>query len=302
MSIKNVPDSPLPKPTLKRKADEGTENEEIENPHKKKKLSEDEPSSVITEGAFKGLPSPFQIKGNKGVLPYIACNEKGQETTLAALTPSTIPADNRVHLGFSIWFNFDLMAVSKPSYGILCDIDDNVMDIYKGIAQAVKKSSNRQEFVSTFRAFLEASSDQLFGLPPEEIPKLFDIDAELIRPGSWLSSEASFQVIKNLSTKDRLLFLNVNITDKQAFTQLKTWLDTNHLELDILYVSNIIDWLQSALPKQSYLLNLKMISTPHTRFIQASTPIRRKSKTSQPKQEPVQHLTKGVDTMALPSH
>jgi hypothetical protein len=298
MSVEGAPESPpQQKPNLKRKADE-----ELEKAGKKQKPSEAEPSDVIAEGTFKGLPHPFQTRGNRSALPYIGCNEKGQETTLAALTPSTVSAENRVHLGFSVWFNFDVMAISQPSYGILCDMDDNVMDIYKGIAEALNKSSNRLEFVSNFKAFLEASSDKLFGLPPEEMSKLFDIDAELIRPGSWLSSEASFQVIKNLSTKGRLLFLNVDITDKEAFTQLKTWLDTNHLELDTLYASNIIDWLKTELSKQSYLLNLKMVSTLNTRFIQAHTPTPRKSKKPQPKQEPVQHLTKGVDTMALPSH
>ncbi|HEX2579107.1 MAG TPA: hypothetical protein VHK67_01725 [Rhabdochlamydiaceae bacterium] len=296
MSIKGVPEFPLPKPDLKRKA------KEVETEGKRRKTSEDNPSGVITEGCFKGLPSPFQITGAKNLMPYIGCNERGQETTLAALTPSTVSAENRVHLGFSVWFNFDLMAVSKPSYGIICDVDDNVMDIYKGIAGALEKSSNRGEFVTYFRQFLEASSEHLYALPPEEMSKLFDIDAELIRPGSWLSSEASFQVIKNLATKSRLLFLNVNITDKQAFIQLKTWLDTNHLELDILYASNIIDWLKDELSQQSYLLNLKMVSTSNTRFIQASTPTPRKSRTRQPKQEPVQSITKGVDTMTLPGH
>src|SRR5690242_924086 len=110
MSIDSVPESP--KPNLKRKADE-----ELEKAGKRQKSSEAEPSDVIAEGPFKGLPTPFQTTGNKSPFPYIGCNEKGQEATLATLTPSTVPAENRVHLGFSVWFNFDLMAISQPSYG-----------------------------------------------------------------------------------------------------------------------------------------------------------------------------------------
>ncbi|HEY5236704.1 MAG TPA: hypothetical protein VIJ14_11040 [Rhabdochlamydiaceae bacterium] len=292
MTIKGTPDSPLPKPQSKRPPDES-----LEKSGTTKKQSQDEQQgALITDGPFKGLPQPFQKKHHEGLLPYIVCNEKGQETTLAALSsnPSTIDPKRRVHIGFSGWFNLDLMAVTHPAYGILCDYDNKMMDIYRGIGESLNKSANRREFVSNFEMFINENSQQLFSLPPAEIPKLFNIRNELQRPGSWLASEASFQVIKNLSTSGRLIFLNVDITDKQAFIQLKSWLDESHLELDTLYTSNIIDWLQGELPQQSYILNLKMVSTPNTRFIEARSIIPQKSKFAQPKQEPIQHVFKGV--------
>lgn len=299
MSIQGTPDPSLPNPSVQGKQDETLE--ELSN---RKKQSQDQSQDEwIAEGPFKGLPLPLQKKRYESLLPYIGCNEKGQETTLAALSTdsSTIDPEQRVHVGFSAWFNLDLMAVTQPAYGILCDYDNKMMDIYRGIEGSLDKSDNRYEFMNHFRVFLEQNSESLFGLPPEEVTHFFNIQAEPKRPGSWLASEASFQVIKNLSVKGHLLFLNVDITNKQPFIQLKSWLDKNHLELDTLYTSNIIDWLKTELPQQSYLLNLKMVSTPNTRFIQAFAPVPKKSKKPPPKQEPVQHLVKGVDNIKLPN-
>lgn len=298
MSIKGTPDPFLPKPQIKRPHDE-----ELEKPGVIKKQSQDEQQGKLIEhGPFKGLPLPLQKKEHENLLPYVGCNEMGQEATLAALasSASTISPDRRVHIGFSVWFNFDLMVITQPSYGILCDYDNKVMDIYHGIGESLNKSNNRREFATQFEMFLNQNSDRLFGLPPGEIPKLFSIQAELARPGSWLTSEASFQIIKNLAERGRLLFLNVDITDKEVFTQLKSWLDNNQLELDTLYASNIVDWIKDALQQQCYILNLKMVSTPNTRFIQAFAKIPKKSRQPQPKHEPIQYLVQGVQNMELP--
>ncbi len=266
-----------------------------------KKSKKDPNEGLIETGPFKGLPVPFQKKDHESLMPYIGCNEKEQAATLAALAtnPSKTDPQKRVHIGFAVWFNLDIMALTKPAYGILCDYDNKVMDVYQGIGESLKKSGNRREFATNFEMFLNQNSERLFSLPPAEIIKLFNIQQELTRPGSWLASEESFQTIKNLSQRGCLLFLNVNILDKQSFLGFKSWLDTNHLELDTLYTSNIIDWLQDGLQRQSYLLNLQTISSPNTRFVEAISIIPTRSKKPQPKQEPIQHIYQGIKAQEL---
>jgi hypothetical protein len=258
---------------------------------------------ILEIGPFKGLPIPFQKKHYESSLPYISCNEKGQEATLRALTenPPTIAPERRVHIGFSVWFNLDLMAVTKPSYAILCDFDNKIMTIYQGISDCLAHSTQRREFVNNFGMFLNQNSEDLLGLPSEEVSKMFNILDELNRTGSWLASEESFQVIKKLSQQGHILFLNLDITDTQgAFVGIKKWLDVNHFELDTLYASNIIDWLKDALKQQAYILNMKTVSTENTRFIQAYAPPPTRSKGPKPKHEPTQYIVKGIDNMKLP--
>ena len=70
-------------------------------------------------------------------MPYIGCNEEKQADMLVLLKgTSPIAAERRVHLGFSVWFNLDLMSVTKPAHGIICDINDYVIDVYSGYKNA----------------------------------------------------------------------------------------------------------------------------------------------------------------------
>ncbi len=224
---------------------------------------------------FAGLPEPLQKTGCRSCQPYIGCNEENQSGMLQlAAVNSRIGPENRVHLGFSVWFNFDLMSVTKPAFGIICDVDDHVIDIYSGIQQCILESPDALTFVDKFRNFLIENAESFFaGLPPGEIKKLFDIDAELVRPGSWLQTPEKFQAIKALHEDGRIRYLNLDITDKNGvFTGIATWMSSNKLELDTLYTSNIIEWLQSETPRTSYLKNLQGICSVNTRFMQAYKP------------------------------
>ncbi len=87
--------------------------------------------------AAADLPAPLQKTGQKS-MPYIGCNEEKQADMLVLLKgTSPIAAERRVHLGFSVWFNLDLMSVTKPAHGIICDINDNVIDVYSGIQECL---------------------------------------------------------------------------------------------------------------------------------------------------------------------
>ena len=208
-------------------------------------------------------------------MPYIGCNEEKQAEMLGLLTGSSqIAPDRRVHLGFSVWFNLDLMSVTKPAYGIICDINDYVIDIYSGIQECLAESDDALTFVNNFRDFLiENSEDFFYGLPGDEIKKLFDIDAELVRPGSWLQSPEKFHVIKSLHVNGRIRYLNLNIADETGiFDQIGSWMQSNNLELDTLYASNIVEWLKSSPLHAAYVKNLQRVSSNSTRFMQAYIP------------------------------
>ena len=128
--------------------------------------------------------------------------------------------------------------------------------------------------MNNFRNFLIENSEDFFGgLPIDDIKKLFDIDAELVRPGSWLQSPEKFQAIKSLHENGRIRYLNLNIADQTGtFEQISNWMRSNNLELDTLYASNIIEWLVTPELRASYVKNLQAVSSNTTRFMQAYKP------------------------------
>ncbi|HEY5260002.1 MAG TPA: hypothetical protein VIJ46_05070 [Rhabdochlamydiaceae bacterium] len=240
---------------------------------KRAKVENHEDAAAPLAGGTE-LPAPLQKTGHKS-MPYLGCNEEKQADMLGLLTEtSQIAPDRRVHLGFSVWFNLDLMSVTKPAYGIICDINDCVIDIYSGIQKCLAMSDDALTFVNNFRSFLIENSEDFFaGLPGDEIKKLFDIDAELVRPGSWLQSPEKFHVIKSLHENGRIRYLNLNIADETGiFDQIGSWMQRNNLELDTLYASNIVEWLKSPALRASYVKNLQRVSSNNTRFMQAYIP------------------------------
>ena len=257
-------------------------------PEKKHPLNE--------SGSFKGLPAALQ-KGNYfSQTVYVGCNELQQTETLhyLMLTPSSIPQERRVHLGFSIWFNFDLISITKPAYTIICDYDTKAIDIFEAIGKGLVHCEDRVSFAEYFTKFLSDNSNHLFSLEPTEVHKIFNVRNELERSDSWLYKEERFQFVRELHLKGHTLFLNLDITDEEGvFNQIQHWMEENRLILDTLYASNIIEWLHTDHKKQVYLKNLKMVSSDKTRFIQAYKPQDKKG-------EPVQFIGFGIDSIKIP--
>lgn len=283
-------------PTKRHLPEPSEQDKTVLSPKKSQKETPKETEIILTAGSFKGLPVPFQKSDYQSSMPYISCNEEGQDAALAFIKthPSSIPPGKRVHLGFAIWFNFDLIGCTKPAYAILCDIDNHVIDVYKAMSEGLTVSPNRFKFIEYFREYLLNNSEKLFGLNSlSEMEKIFKIENEINRSGSWLSSEQTYQAVKQLHQKGNILFLKLNITDdRTVFIQIAKWMNENKLELDTLYVANIIEWIPQKLKQQAYLENLRTIASANTRFIQAHK--------IENKGSPVQFCSIGANSIQVP--
>ncbi len=245
------------------------------------------------DGLFKGLPLPLQRGTYTSSFPYVNCNEEGQDLIFKQLQESKIAPERRLLIGFSVWFNYDLIAQTQPAAAIIADIDNSVLDIFKAVSDCLAKSPSRVDFVNNFKQYLELNCKTLFNLTSSnDVHSLFDISRELTRENSWLSKEQYFQKVKKLHADEKVLYLNLDITDRTKFRTISSWIQTNDYEVDTLYASNIVEWLQNPLKEQSYLLNLQMIASENTRFIQAAKPFQTGS--------PVQKLEIGRDNIDLP--
>src|SRR5690348_7606108 len=99
-----------------------------------------------------------------GQAPYILCNEAQQPETLVKLkemaelsssSSSSEPA--KLHLGFSVWFNLDLLAATPADYAIILDIDPKANIIYQHIQAALIATDTRTAFIQVFLTKLEKS-------------------------------------------------------------------------------------------------------------------------------------------------
>jgi len=258
---------------------------------------------TIDVGSFKGIqdlrPSQGDMDKDDFVETnfYLICNEVEQEKTLAALAPA-VPSDHSVHLGFSMNFNFDLIAKRSPYYAIIADIAPQMLRCYHDLTHCILKSPNRQEFVRNFDSFLQENAEYYFGLANgQDISILCNLREEMNRPGSWLSTDEGFFNVKKIHEEGRVLYLKLNLTDSEgAFESIDQWLTINKLTLDTVYLSNIPEWLHPSNESPSpsalrYLDNICKIIAPTTYVIDAYKCDKRLNR------YPVQRLSKGTVTL-----
>ncbi len=199
-------------------------------------LSQNLTTTGQNQRPFDGFPSLIAENAHPSGVPYLLCNEQGQDETLSALPNGTIQDPNAVHLGFSVWFNLDLIAQTKPSRAIICDIDSYVIELYKAIEKALRECNTELEFAEEMNRYI---SDKPF--------TRIDLKDELTRKGSWLSSFRSFNVVKQMSLAGKIRFGYLNLADKTGmFDQIENWLDQKNLYVQTLYISNIFVWLKKA--------------------------------------------------------
>jgi hypothetical protein len=208
---------------------------------------------------------------------YFVCNEDGQEQILESLR-SENDTENGAHLGFSSWFNYDLIAARGSKIAFVCDINDNMFLYFKVIKEATLAAQNPKEFVAIFSNLVKKSGliaemdTSTFYLPITGFPSLkVFLENELVRKNSWLSTEKGFQRVKSLYQKNQFFHLPLNACDKTGnFEILSKWVISRGYQLDSLYLSNIYEWIEnSAGEADQFIRNIVTIINNHTQVIDA---------------------------------
>lgn len=190
----------------------------------------------LSEKLFEGFPSLISEMKPEGGAPYLLCNEERQDKTLAALPKGTAQDGGSVHLGFSVWFNLDLIAQTKPSRAVICDIDPHVIELYKAFEQILERCDTPLDFADEMNRYI-------LGKPFA----YYDFKDELQRKGSWLSSQKSYVTVRQMCLEGRIYFGYLNLADRGGlFDQIGKWLQRQNLYVQTLYISNIFVWLKKA--------------------------------------------------------
>jgi hypothetical protein len=210
--------------------------------------------------------------------PYILSNEKGGEAILEAL--SAVPTTgNGVHIGFSFWFNLDLIALRQPKVAIICDVNKRSFLAMEMLKDAVLAAKSPRECIDLFYSEVTANAEALFDYDflnpsafcnaesPEE--RLYQ---ELERPHSWLYSEERFLSVQERMKAGTIIFYPLNIADTTgAFAEIKAWIEENKYSLDTLYSSNIQEWLLNSTreDREAMKKNMETLLSHDTHYIDA---------------------------------
>ncbi len=175
---------------------------------------------------------------------YIICNEGKQGETLAELSQSEAP-DNSVHLGFSCWFNLDVIATRHPSYAVIGDVDPNIIALLDIIEEKVGQCDTKEQFLQAFWDDLSNREDLVFYLLGPDGMLDFNRFSDFVSKQGWMQSTDNYAVIKDMYKEGRIIHRKLDITDKENMESIKGWAEKNNLKFDTLYASNIQEWLKN---------------------------------------------------------
>jgi len=208
-----------------------------------KTVSRKRPHAEISQGAFHNFPLEKTKPLSLDRVHYVLSNEKGQTKLFSELAPVSTRS-NGIHLGFACWLNFDLIALRKPQFAILCDIDTDMIALLDLIKETVKTSSTQDEFIEAFWQKLSKTNNFSGLLGKKEILNK-ERFREKMQSKGWLSSQENFLTVKQMYFDGKIIHRVLNVTDTSGkFTQIQSWARENQLAFDTIYLSNIVEWVK----------------------------------------------------------
>lgn len=213
----------------------------------------------------------------------ITTNEAGHREAIQGLAASKAPT-NSCHIGVSGWFNLDVIAARQSSRGIIFDSNPDVSLFFDHTFQCIMDSTDRQTFIKRMkdRVSLYDETDIVQAdfmkhafviapniLFPDENEPSLEINRHAQTPGSWLEKDSSYNFIRNLVGRNKIVVLTQDMMHQEAFTIIRRLLDDNGISIDTLYLSNVHDYVSSK--EQDFLKTFALLSDDNTLLIDSFT-------------------------------
>lgn len=194
---------------------------------------------------------------------YVITNETGLGEVRSVLKNTPL-VSNSCHIGTAGWYNFDIISLRKSEYGIIFDYNPNNALFMEISMQLAMQAKSRHKFVELIVEFLQ-THNKTISLDDKENINL-RIRGELTREGSWLSSEQSFNFIKNCIKKGRVATFTNTISNTYIFNELRALIDSKNIVIDTIYLSNIRVFIDSE-HKEDFVRSIETLSQPETLII-----------------------------------
>ena len=191
---------------------------------------------------------------------YIACNEVQQENTIQQLSEKP-QMPNGVHIGWACEMNYKILVARRPKYALICDIDPNMHRILASIRHLMLEHESVEEFRTHFKNYIADKNVICIttrNLSPSQLV------SHLSRPQGFLHDQNSYQFIREMYKTDRIMHLNLDITENEAaFHAIKRQIQEINGVVDTVYASNIVAWLDSD-SQAIYRRNLSILHDQNT--------------------------------------
>lgn len=213
---------------------------------------------------------------------YLSTNESNSKNIRQFLLETPKPT-NACHLGFSGLHNFDIMVARQSSRGIIVDFNPWNARIIDYALHLMTICNTRQEWLKWFKSFVKqlencSNPGNCFFSPnfnpDEEYAGLSwlkfpdgELDLELTREGSWLSSEENYRFIKQLADKGKIVCITEDIKNTHVFEKAALLLKKESVSIDSLYLSNICNYMTTGPDKTAFQNTVKAIALPETLVI-----------------------------------
>jgi hypothetical protein len=217
---------------------------------------------------------------------YLLTTECGQKENLEKLL-ETPPKANGVLLGFAYEYNYNILAVRPMARAIICDINRQMHEFYKWTANNIPKHETPKEFLEAFQSKIDENPTGYLHLAQnsKEVMKHYTKDF------MWTSNFTSYEIVRNMYIKGKISHVNLNLSeDTVYFNQLRLWAEKNGYVFDVIYLSNIPEWIHNngmqAVERMRN--NLMEILSPQTLLIDAK---QEESGKGEPKLRLTTHIT-----------
>jgi len=222
---------------------------------------------------------------------YISTNELGFENVLKNLKQQEHVlrlGQPRCHVGFSGWYNLDLICANEATHGLICDFNPfNKEFIDQTITVLLDRNTHsRFDFVRAMCYYVQEQDKAVLKLVREGkkyhhiitfspnvhpdvecVESYIEIEMLLKRPNSWLSSDENFMYIQRLAKNNCLLAITLDIRDSDRLASLAKIYRDNEMEIDCLYLSNIYDYMKSGHEKLAFKKSVQVLISKNTHVV-----------------------------------
>ncbi len=140
---------------------------------------------------------------------------------------------NKVHVGFSGWFNLDIMAVMQQPYGVFADINATQKPFWEATFATLAATPHRRDFpeaiATTYAGFSIRSNATLQR----------DINQYQTTP-HFLSNDYLYDHLHTAARDGRMAAITLDILDTARIQQLAESLQQQNLQVGSVYISNIM--------------------------------------------------------------
>lgn len=192
--------------------------------------------------------------------------------------------DNACHIGFSGWYNLNIMALRGSTRAIICDFNPENGLFFDFTLKYLLCSQTRKEFLEKIKVYIKAygyntnpklTPDQLkhsvtispsfFCMSPLE-----EIESYMTSEHGWLHTEERFQHIRNLAVAGKIAAVTLDIRNVEKFKKIKNLLqDNTNVNIDTVYISNIYAYIFGD-DRALFLQTINMLCASNTLLIDAA--------------------------------